>query len=121
MLADNFYTIIKSGMEGNTIQASLSIQASHAIFEGHFPGQPIVPGVCMIQMAREVSERALKKKLSIVKGDNIKFLAMLNPQETPVVELTVQLKKNNTAHEVQATLFAGPVVFFKFNGIFHEI
>lgn len=121
MLADNFYTILQSGIEESTVHASLTIHAGHAIFEGHFPDQPIVPGVCMIQIAREVAEHALEKKLRITKGDNIKFLAMLNPHETPVVNLTVHLRKNNTEHGVQATLFAGAVVFFKFNGTFQEI
>jgi len=33
-------------------------------FEGHFEGNPIVPGVCLIEAARVLAETVLGKKLS---------------------------------------------------------
>jgi 3-hydroxyacyl-[acyl-carrier-protein] dehydratase len=44
---------------------------------------PIVPGVCMMQMAKELIEFRYGKKTRIIKAANLKFLSILNPQSIP--------------------------------------
>ena len=92
MLQDNFFTISTLQNEGNNIAATLSINPSHHIFEGHFPDFPVVPGVCMMQMMREIMEGVLGKKTRIVKADHLKFLAVINPQENAVVDTVLTYK-----------------------------
>lgn len=64
-----------------TIQFSVGIKINpdHKIFEGHFPGQPIVPGVTYIEMIREIMELIYKKKFLLKEASNIKFLSITNP------------------------------------------
>ena len=45
ILAGDFYTVVSTVNEADKIQAILKINPEHAIFNGHFPGQPVIPGV----------------------------------------------------------------------------
>ncbi|MEJ0079486.1 MAG: hypothetical protein WDM78_00620 [Puia sp.] len=42
--------------------------ADQAIFSGHFPGQPVLPGVCMMEMVAEVLGVYLKKLISHIRA-----------------------------------------------------
>jgi 3-hydroxyacyl-[acyl-carrier-protein] dehydratase len=62
MLQGDFFIISKIETTEAEIKAELIINARHKIFEGHFPGQPVVPGVCMMQMVKEIIEKVTEKK-----------------------------------------------------------
>ena len=114
MLQDNFFTISTLQNEGNNIAATLSINPAHHIFEGHFPDFPVVPGVCMMQMMREIMEGVLDKKTRIVKADHLKFLAVINPQENAVVDTVLTYKTlENGNIGIEAKLFKEATIFFK--------
>ena len=54
MLQGNFFTINHIHQDENSVKASIELNPVHPIFEGHFPQTPVVPGVCMMQMVKEV-------------------------------------------------------------------
>jgi 3-hydroxyacyl-[acyl-carrier-protein] dehydratase len=57
----------------------LIIAADHPAFAGHFPGQPIVPGVLLLDQAQLLIEAAVQRK---VKGIAMaKFLSPVAPGE----------------------------------------
>ncbi len=111
---------------GNTVKVLLEINPAHAIFEGHFPGQPVVPGVCLMQMVKEITEKVLGKETRLVRADQVKFLALLIPAEnqTLQMELKFRARENPTSinsereTEVTAQLVNETTVFFKFKGLF---
>jgi 3-hydroxymyristoyl/3-hydroxydecanoyl-(acyl carrier protein) dehydratase len=55
MLLNSFYTLEAAPETTPTrVQATIRLNPDHAIFAGHFPGQPVVPGVCMLQIIKEL-------------------------------------------------------------------
>lgn len=52
----DFYSIIDSESDGTTHTYHVLINAEHPIFAGHFPGQPVVPGVMTLKVVRELAE-----------------------------------------------------------------
>src|SRR4051812_13089298 len=74
----------------HAFSSMVEINAGHPIFHGHFKQIPITPGVCIIQMIKEIVSEKLQTQLFLEEGNNIKFLAMVNPLETP--ELTIQFQ-----------------------------
>lgn len=120
MLLNDFYTLTTQDFSPEKLQATLTFNRTHKIFEGHFPGLPVVPGVCMMQIVREVTELAVARTLRIAAGDNLKFLAVINPDEQAEVSLTITYKVDAGAYHVNATLYAGTVTFFKFKGTLQE-
>jgi 3-hydroxyacyl-[acyl-carrier-protein] dehydratase len=122
MLLDNFYTVTEKEFSAGTGSATIAIDKAHAIFGGHFPGQPVVPGVCMMQIVRELAEQFVSKKLRITEGDNLKFLSVINPEEHRAIQVSINWKEaEDTSLHVNATLFAGVTVFFKFKGTLQAI
>lgn len=119
MVLNKFYTVEASSSAAGAIRASLLINRTHPIFDGHFPEVPVVPGVCMIQMIKEVVEQTKKVPYNLITGDNIKFIAVLNPDEHPKVEVSIQLEQNNNL-AITASLFAGEVTFLKLKAVLEE-
>jgi 3-hydroxyacyl-[acyl-carrier-protein] dehydratase len=119
MLAGNFYTILESQQTAQSFAALLALNAAHPIFEGHFPGQPVVPGVCMMQTIQELLEKGLQRKVMLQKAANMKFLVMINPLVQPQVstELQYTLQDDGTV-KTSAVIKSDTTVFMKFQGTF---
>jgi 3-hydroxyacyl-[acyl-carrier-protein] dehydratase len=113
MLRNNFFDVIKQDAAAGTINALLSINKAHDIFKGHFPAQPVVPGVCMMQMVRELVELHVKRDLVIRQADNMKFLAIIDPNQYSQIEANVTYSEDNGKISLSASLFSGPITFFK--------
>src|ERR1700730_9343512 len=119
MLKDDFFTVSSVQKENNSFKIVLELNAIHKIFEGHFPGQPMVPGACMLQIVKEVTEIILNKKVQLTKADNLKFLQLINPNEHRTLQmgLTFNISEDGIAN-VSANLLNGSSVCFKFSGSF---
>ena len=88
-LKNKLYTIADRQHEGETTRFSLNLNAAHEIYGAHFPGEPVTPGVCLVQMAGELLEECLGRKLQLKKAVNVKFLSPVSPVITPSVRFTV--------------------------------
>jgi 3-hydroxyacyl-[acyl-carrier-protein] dehydratase len=116
MLANNFYTVQELNLEGNQASATIELQAQHPIFGGHFPGEPVVPGVTMIRMCEELLSLALKKQYRINESNTIKFLSVTNPELDSILQVNFQFKQD--AEQILADFsFIKPdgVICFKMN------
>jgi hypothetical protein len=70
-----------------------SIAADHPAFDGHFPGQPILPGVVLLSLVMQALERqpALRQRLGATPViDAVKFIAPVAPGCTLRVALAEQ-------------------------------
>ena len=65
----------------------LRIDANHPSLPGHFPGQPIVPGVVLLDCVLQEAERWLQRSLQVLALPNAKFTAPLLPDETAELQL----------------------------------
>ena len=127
MLLGDFYTLgtaeIENGSVGpdrHTVRVSLDINRAHRIFEGHFPGHPVVPGVCMMQMVKEILETVTGTPTRLVSADHAKFLSMINPLQTTCVqaELTYGAAAGKGEILLEARLFKESTIFFKYKATF---
>ena len=119
MLVNDFFTISKLEKDGFEITAELVINANHKIFEGHFPGHPVVPGVCMMQMVKEIIEKVIGEKTNLVRAGEMKFLAIIDPKENNMIWATLKYNiEENGNMAVSATFFKESLIHFKFKGLF---
>src|SRR5258705_13864017 len=120
MLQGDFFDIHKLKTAGFDIKADLVINAGHKIFEGHFAGHPVVPGVCMMQMVKEILEQVFKKKTNLASAADMKFLAIINPEENTNIQAVLKYKIEETSNmTVWASLFKDDRIYFKFKGVFN--
>lgn len=119
ILLNDFFTINRLVISEAEILAELVINAGHKIFEGHFPNQPVVPGVCMMQMVKETLESGIKKETNLVQAADMKFLAVINPVENNIIQASIKYSFDHSgAVNVTASLFKDELVHFKFKGQF---
>ncbi len=120
MLKDDFFTITALNGEAPSFRALLTLNAQHRIFEGHFPGQPVVPGVCLMQMVQEVTETALGGGgLKLLKADQLKFIALIDPGKAGVLAMKLDCKRGvDGMVQVVASLSDDGKLCFKFSGVF---
>ena len=85
ILKNSLYTIADKKMEGSGIFYQILLDKNHFIYKAHFPNEPITPGVCIIQIAKELLEDYLHEEYEISHVKNIKFLSVLSPLSTPSV------------------------------------
>lgn len=114
MLLNSLFFIDQITSTGHSVEASVRIEKSHAIFEGHFPGQPILPGVCMMQLIKELIESAEKKKYRLATAGNMKFLNVIDPtiHDHVNASILIEHRKENEIR-INASLFASDITFFK--------
>jgi len=117
MLLNHFFTFTELQTEGNIVKANIKLNPAHPIFKGHFPGQPIVPGVCMMQMVKEVVEAHINKKTRLVKASDLKFLSFIYPDQDKLLQLEVKINTEEEWVRIDARLLDDETILFKFKGI----
>ena len=114
---NNFFTVIKHEPGQGSLQALIKINTEHAILKGHFPGQPVVPGLCMMQIVKELMEMGANKKLRLNEADNMKFLSVLDPDRHSLIDVAVSFSEQADALVINASMFSGDIVFFKLKAV----
>jgi 3-hydroxyacyl-[acyl-carrier-protein] dehydratase len=120
MLLNDLYTIeqwAESKTTAGEVRAVLVLNATHPIFAGHFPGQPVVPGACQLQMVEELLSHVLDREFRLVNAAKIKFLTPIDPLRHPRIEAVLQYALDGP-FQVTATFSAADASFLKLNGIF---
>jgi 3-hydroxyacyl-[acyl-carrier-protein] dehydratase len=117
MLQNTFYTLESLKESNGKWLATIKLNSAHPIFEGHFPGTPVVPGVTMMQMTREVAEVILKQKLDIKEAQNIKFMSVVDPKVHKTVDMELDIKPAEEGWKISNTMRIGEVVCLKFRGV----
>jgi 3-hydroxyacyl-[acyl-carrier-protein] dehydratase len=116
---NDLFRIHKLTHQDGIINATLDINQDSSILKGHFPGHPVVPGACMLQIVKEVLEEALNLSLRLKKADYLKFMTMIDPMNILIVNLDITYNyKDDGAIFVNAKLSNADVVYFKFQGDF---
>lgn len=115
MLKDNFFTIENQDVEAGRFDVRLNVQ--HPIFAGHFPGDPITPGVCILQIACELMSLVAQRDLLTTSLKNAKFMQVIRPLENPVVtfQLDWQLLEAQNDFQVKCVVSHNETQFAKIN------
>lgn len=118
MLIEGLYTVQSITQNEDGINASVKLNAAHDVFKGHFPGSPVMPGVCMIQMIKELTEQTLDKKLFLNMASNVKFMAVINPVVNETIDLKLTITEAEGVVKVKNVTSYDDTVALKLNATF---
>jgi len=114
LLRNDLYTT-GSVIQTNSLHlVPVTLNPAHPIFSGHFPGQPVLPGVCMLEMVKEILEELLRQKLRISKGSQIKFLSMIPPDKDPDFIVELHYETINEIIHARGKIFREQIIFMKY-------
>lgn len=91
MLLGSYFKIENTEVEGSEHKFGIALNRDHKIYGGHFPGNPVCPGVCSVQMIRECAERAAGCRLRIDSLQSCRFMAVLTPDNASRLTIVVTL------------------------------
>lgn len=116
-LQDDMYVIEHSLDNMITIR----LNAEHPIYQAHFPGNPITPGVCLIQIVKELLQSRLGTTLALSKVVNIKYVLPVSPVEYPTISVSFsQISEDTHEVKVKGTIHSGNEIVTKFSLIFNK-
>lgn len=118
MLINNFFKIHKVlNQEGN--QFEIELNGTHSIFKGHFPDEPIVPGVCLIQIVKELISEMKVHEIVIYEIRNVKFLLSVNPFKSNSLIIEINISDiNSNRFVVQSIIKNQDELVMKLHGEF---
>ena len=113
-LRDSLYTIVSESKGEGRHDFNIKLDPEHFIYKAHFPGEPITPGVCIMQIAKELLEEAVSEDLVLSCVKNIKFLRIISPNEvTDVCYSLAKISREDDQIKVQVTVTAGEDAYAK--------
>jgi len=123
MVLKDFYKILsEEQVSDSKYNITILVNEKHEVFKGHFPGNPIMPGVCMIQIIKELTESITKSSLMIQSLANVKFMALINPEVTPELrlELDVTITEDDLV-KVKNTTYFNDTTALKLSTVYKKI
>ena len=95
MLRGILYETVQADPGGATVR----LLPGSPVYQGHFPGYPITPGVCLVQIALElIGEMA--GQAGLVAAKNIKFTSPVIPEEGMELRFNLSGMDGNWSVEV---------------------
>ncbi|HOO69224.1 MAG TPA: beta-hydroxyacyl-ACP dehydratase [Bacteroidales bacterium] len=121
MLKDLFYIESINKESENRITAIAGMNGKNPVFLGHFPGKPVLPGVCSLFLVRECLERFLGMGLKYKQIDFCKFPGMTDPEKRDKIFLRISWEDLNDRKKIKAEMNHGSLTVLKLRAVLTEI
>jgi 3-hydroxyacyl-[acyl-carrier-protein] dehydratase len=119
MLNNSFYTIINKQISDQDVIYTIDLNANHDIFKGHFPDNPVTPGVIQMEIVKELVSDFKGSSAHLVSMSNCKFLAILNPFESAKIDVQLTIITNeDTSLKVNVVFKNETTSFLKMNAVY---
>lgn len=117
MILEGFYRIddIRQNHDGYAFDVTLF--SGHKIYDGHFPGTPVVPGVCTLTVIIEALSKAIGKNMMFSSIKECKFLAALIPDNDLSIVISMVCGEEGS---LRCTVHNGDVMAMKLNATVAE-
>lgn len=123
ILLDNLYTIVSTPEESTeAVRFQIRLNADSVIFKAHFPGEPIMPGACIVQMVQELFAVWTKREVEIAKIVNLKFLSVIKPDEVLDLDIAIKIKKEEDQQvHINADIVKDETSYTKMSLLLHTL
>ncbi len=104
----NIKNQIRNSLTVTSLDQNLQVTAEFCLsedfigFQGHFPGRPVLPAVCMISAVLATVQKALGKNVALEVVKSAKFFAPVTPEER--VRIEFKLDSLSEPREIRARL-----------------
>ncbi|MDR9456315.1 MAG: hydroxymyristoyl-ACP dehydratase [Salegentibacter sp.] len=121
MLLKDFYSVESSREEDGKCITHLKINKNHRLYNGHFPNRPVTPGVILMQLFKEDAERRIGKSLQLKNANNIKFMAVVDPEIHNELFLEYHFEDNSQEIRLKGIAKTNEGISLKINAIYKLI
>lgn len=118
MVLNNFYSVVKTEKRENEVVTKILINKSHEIYNGHFPGRPVTPGVILMELFKEEAERQTNCKLVLGSANNVKFTSVVDPNQGDHFYLYTTIVKEDGVVKLKGLAKHNDVIALKINSVY---
>jgi 3-hydroxyacyl-[acyl-carrier-protein] dehydratase len=108
-LKDDFFSVIETSPDKRDYLVSLNPR--HEIYRDHFPGNPVTPGVCIIQMIKELASLYTGRELFMRQASKIRYFKVINPTEHERINVSLDIVSSENNCKVAATVSSSENTF----------
>jgi 3-hydroxyacyl-[acyl-carrier-protein] dehydratase len=112
------YRIIESAP--GTIKSRVTVDVGHPLYKGHFPQQPVTPGVVLLEIIRVVISSVFKKNLMLESAKEIKFMAAVLPDQVSEMDLNIEYIESGGKINTNCIISEKDRIYAKLKGEFCE-
>ena len=118
-LINDFFEVIASTPAEGELRCKVNFNPEHFFYKAHFPGNPVTPGVCLVQMAAEILGEQYHKQFMLSQLKNIKFKKIVEPGDEPTFVFT-KLVFDETQLSVQVSIEDEETQYVKMSLLYHH-
>ena len=115
-LLNDYFKIDNCTSDGNEALFNVTLLSEYCAYQGHFPGNPVSPGVCNIQMIKECAEQLAGKRFFLGYISRCKLSAVITPQTPPLLSIRMQLSEMEGLYAINAVVSDDETTYIEFKG-----
>lgn len=106
MLLENKFFRVLNEQRGEGLSATyhVAILPDCNVYDGHFPGDPVCPGVCNMEMIKECASLLCGKELRYSGIKQCRLTAIATPEVCPEVDVEVSLTEKEDGYQLQGSI-----------------
>lgn len=123
LLKDKFFAVLhEEKVTANDAVYLCELKPDCDVYNGHFPGKPVSPGVCNIEMIRECAEMLVGCDLKIDTIKQCRFTAVASPAVCPKVDVKVSVAQieGTNSYNVVASISDAERPYMELKGTFQS-
>jgi 3-hydroxyacyl-[acyl-carrier-protein] dehydratase len=118
MPLNDFYTFRIIDANASVVLAEISINPKHPVFDGHFPNQPVTPGVILLEIARSILSKHTGKSAMLISAKEIKYMSPIIPAKDTLINLKIDFERIDNNIKASCVFSSEEKVFTKLKGVF---
>lgn len=116
LLKDNLFAVVSTKQESGHAEVEIQLDIKHPIYTGHFPNNPITPGVCLLQIAVELFSMLVGNEMTMKSSKSIKFVNIVRPDQCPRIVYVLDWEQIETdLYNVKVVVKDAETLFCKFS------
>ena len=118
LLENKYYTLIRVDDSDSPLTKTyhLALIPDCDVYRGHFPGNPVCPGVCNIETIKECAMMLTGKKLLISTIKQCRLTAIATPAVCPEISVEVTATETPQGYTILATIADAQQTYMEYKG-----
>lgn len=116
LLENKYYKIVHESVNGLDAVYRIAILPDCDVYRGHFPGNPVCPGVCNIETIRECAMLLTGRKLFIGTIKQCRLTAVASPSVCPEVNVSISALPTDRGFAVTAKIADAEKTYMEYKG-----
>ena len=116
LLENKYYKQKNCRMNGENAVFHLVLLPDCDVYRGHFPGHPVCPGVCGIELVKECAMKLTGKELRIDTIRKCRFTAIASPYECPELTVSLTAIPKDCSYTVEARISDSKKLYIEYKG-----